>query len=177
MRRAAATLAAVLAAGLLVHFVWFLHEATRAADPAPRADAILVLTGAALRLDAGRQLLAAGAAPRLFVSGVNPQVRAEELGLPEGESALGREARDTRGNGIEAAAKARREGWSRVVVVTSAPHMPRALVELRRAAPEVRWLPHPVPGSQEPAALLREYAKLVAATLGVTRLGAASSAG
>jgi uncharacterized SAM-binding protein YcdF (DUF218 family) len=160
---------ALLGAALLGHFVWFLHEAEAVAGPPPPGtDAILVLTGAANRLDEGRRLFEAGVAPRLFISGVHPDVPAGDLGVPE--DALGRAARDTVGNGAEAAGRARRDGWRRVLVVTSAPHMPRALLELRRAAPEVAWLPHPVPGTQDPEALLREYAKLLGAGAGLTRL-------
>ena len=130
-----------------------------------QADGIVVLTGASYRLAAAGELLAAGRAEHLLVSGVNlratePQVRSL-LDVRQATFAccveLGFEARDTIGNAREAA------GWfgrltdeangalgplgePRLIVVTSNYHMPRALHELGLALPDVSLVPYPVKG-------------------------------
>jgi hypothetical protein len=59
----------------------------------------------------------------------------------------------------------------RITVVTAGFHMPRALLELRRALPGARLAAHPVaPHRPRAGVLLREYAKLVGAALGLSAL-------
>jgi uncharacterized SAM-binding protein YcdF (DUF218 family) len=195
-RRAAAVLgaAALLALALpAAGFLWFLRAAAAPpADPALRAEGIAVLTGGADRVETGLRLLLADAEARLIVSGAHRDASLQDLlrgaglppeaaGLVAGRATLGRAAATTRGNAAEIAAWARREGIASIRVVTAGYHMPRALLELRRALPEgAALLPHPVVpaslrGPAGPRAwrlLLGEYAKLVGAWLGLSRTGA-----
>jgi uncharacterized SAM-binding protein YcdF (DUF218 family) len=189
---AAAGLAALLAAVPvlpLAGFLWFLRAAAApAADPALRADGVAVLTGGAERVRTGLTLLLDDRAARLIVSGVHRDATLADLlrgaGLAPELAAevadrvtLGHAAASTRGNAAEIAAWARQEGIGSVRVVTANYHMPRALLELRRALPDAALLPHPVvPASfRGPAGplvwrlLVSEYLKLVAAWFGLAR--------
>jgi uncharacterized SAM-binding protein YcdF (DUF218 family) len=81
----AATLVLGLAAAWLTGLVWFAARIPPgppvAGSPAAErfTDAIVVLTGGSGRLNAGLELLAAGRARTLFVSGVNDGVEVREL--------------------------------------------------------------------------------------------------
>ena len=202
-RRAALAVAALLAAAPLLPlagFLWFLRVAAAPpADPGRRTDGIAVLTGGADRVETGLRLLLADGAARLIVSGAHRDATLADLvrgaGLPpeaaeavSDRATLGRAAATTRGNAAEIAAWARREGIGSIRVVTAGYHMPRALLELRRALPaEVALLPHPVvPASLRDGRagpqrawrlLLGEYAKLVGAWLGLSRPGPAGGGG
>ena len=84
---------------------------------------------------------------------------------------LGHAATSTRGNAREVAAWARGTGIREITVVTAGFHMPRAMLELRRALPEAALRPHPVePVLARPLPMVREYAKLVGASLGLSAL-------
>ncbi len=80
---------------------------------------------------------------RLLISGVNNRVSREELQKAMGESDavmnccvdLGRLARDTVGNAYEASLWASENKFNTLLIVTSAYHMPRSLVELKRQMP------------------------------------------
>ena len=184
LRRAGLTLLGlVLAAGL--GFAWFLHlTAARPALPS-QADGIVVLTGGPERIEAGLRLLAAGRAAHLLISGVG---RGPELGeftaranldpaLLAARVTLGRMATSTRTNAEETQPWARDKAIHSLIVVTAAYHMPRALVELRRAMPEIALYPAPVAPQQglalAPSArrLVGEYVKWVLAQLGLSRYG------
>ena len=56
-------------------FIWFLRAVQGSAADGGAADAIVVLTGGAERVETGFRLLEEGLAPRLFVSGVHPDSR------------------------------------------------------------------------------------------------------
>ena len=176
----------------LLGFCWFLLAATAGPEaPDRRTDGIVVLTGGADRVRTGLHLLAEGRADRLLVSGAHPDVTLADLavaaGMPraglEGRVSVGRAARSTRGNAMEAAAWARAEEMRSLRLVTAGYHMPRALLELRRQLPPgVEVVAHPVqpPGLRDPGAagrprtwslLVGEYAKLVGAALGLSRPG------
>jgi uncharacterized SAM-binding protein YcdF (DUF218 family) len=118
---------------------------TPAADPA-RADAIVALTGpSAERVNAAIRLLEQDKGDRVLISGVNREVRRQELSaLTPGSNKLfnccvdlGFEAEDTVGNAQEIAAWAAAKDYDSLIVVTSDYHMPRALTEIRAAAPAV----------------------------------------
>jgi len=179
-----------LALGLLWlgGFLWFVAQLGRA-PVAGEADAIAVLTGSSERLHAGFELLRAGRGRRLLFSGVawgtDPIHLRPVLAVDAAKATccvdLERSAQNTRGNAAEIAAWARRHGFRRLIVVTSAYHMPRSLVELRAAMPEGAFLAHPVSDTLAPLGswwhrpptamlLLGEYAKFLAA-LARTRLG------
>jgi uncharacterized SAM-binding protein YcdF (DUF218 family) len=148
-----AALAGLLLVVLLAGFAWFLGQAVaEPADPRRATDAIVVLTGGAERVRTGLALLEDGVAPRLLVSGAAAGLTLAELARAHGRDAadlagrvvLGHEAASTLGNAAETAAWARAGRLRSVRVVTAGYHMPRALLELRRALPEVELVPHPV---------------------------------
>jgi len=134
----------------VVGFVWF------AARPIPETqskstDAIVVLTGGRMRLQSGIDLLRAGKGRKLFVSGVNQQVDLDELLRISGNAdwascctALGHDADNTLGNARETAQWMRQQGFRSLRLVTAWYHMPRSLLELDRAMPEIEIIAHPV---------------------------------
>jgi uncharacterized SAM-binding protein YcdF (DUF218 family) len=121
------------------------------------ADAVVVLTGGAQRLGAGFRLLGDGRGDRLFVSGVNENVRPSELhalavenktvtadNFPDCCVELGFQAQDTKGNAAEIAKWVHAGNVQSLIMVTSNYHMARALVEIRATLPGIRIHPHPV---------------------------------
>ena len=121
-------------------------------EPA-RADGIVALTGpSAERVNAAIRLLEQDKAERVLISGVNREVRRQELReLTPGSNRLfnccvdlGFEAETTNGNAQEIAAWARAKGYDSLIVVTSDYHMPRSLLELRSAAPDLELTPYAV---------------------------------
>ena len=125
---------------------------TPAEEPA-RADAIVALTGpSAERVNAAIRLLEQDKGDRVLISGVNREVRRQELrALTPGSTKLfnccvdlGFEAEDTIGNAQEIAAWAGAKNYDSLIVVTSDYHMPRALTEIRAAAPGVELTPYAV---------------------------------
>jgi len=173
-----------LATAWLVGFGWFVHLASRDVPVPARVDAIVVLTGGPDRVEVALRLLAGGAADRLLVSGAGEKtdlpVLAHLAGIDpaplEHRITLGHAARTTRGNALETASWAREHGVATLLVVTSWFHMPRALIELRRALPAVTIHPCPV-GSSAAEELTRaagarrvigEYHKYLAAAAGLT---------
>jgi uncharacterized SAM-binding protein YcdF (DUF218 family) len=116
------------------------------------ADGIVVLTGGDLRVEAGAKLMNEGRAKRLLISGVNRKVTRGEMQRLLGLNAktfnccvdLGYEALDTVGNADETRTWARKNGYTRLIIVTSRYHMPRSLAELALAMPHVALIPYPV---------------------------------
>jgi uncharacterized SAM-binding protein YcdF (DUF218 family) len=145
-----ALLAAVLfAVGLLI-FVSQIEKTTPSG--ALKADAIVVLTGGDSRVSEAVRLLADGHGRRLLISGVHPKTTGDMLRRinPEAERLfdccidLDRNARNTIENANETRRWLARRGFRSVIVVTSSYHMPRGLVELRRALPDLQLIPYPV---------------------------------
>ena len=138
------SIAAITLIGLFV-----FAERVRGYTPAPepeRADAIVALTGpSAERVNAAIRLLEQDKGKRVLISGVNREVRRQELrALTPGSNRLfnccvdlGFEAEDTVGNAQEIAAWSRAKGYRSLIVVTSDYHMPRSLVEIRGQLPGV----------------------------------------
>lgn len=152
--------------------------------PQHTADGIVALTGGASRISDAMDLLARNFGKRLLISGVNPATRPSELIrlTPEYEKLfnccidLGHQALNTTGNAAEIAQWSRALGFKSLIVVTSAWHMPRALVELRREASDTELIPFPVVTDrmreapwwtdvQTAKLLMLEYIKYLAATL------------
>lgn len=117
-----------------------------------KIDGIVILTGTPDRLNAGFDLLKETPGARLLVSGVNAKVTRETLRQATGQSSslmdccvdLGRIARNTEGNAKETALWVKNNNINEVLVVTSAYHMPRSLVELRRKMPDTKLIAYPV---------------------------------
>jgi uncharacterized SAM-binding protein YcdF (DUF218 family) len=135
--------------GGLVYFAGQIPDSV--ADPDSQTDAIVVLTGGSQRIETGLQLLAAGKAKMMFVSGVHNGLEVPELlrtlGADEklaDKIVLGHEATDTRSNALETAGWMRAQGFHSMRLVTSAYHMPRSLLEFARAMPDITITPHPV---------------------------------
>jgi uncharacterized SAM-binding protein YcdF (DUF218 family) len=154
IRRGLAGLAALALFVWLMGLAWFVWSASLPArDAETQTDAVVVLTGGSLRVGRGVQLLAAGKAQKLFVSGVHHGVDADDmLRLVPGAPAwltccieLGHDADNTEGNARETAAWLRQEGYHSLRLVTANYHMPRALLELTHALPPgIRIIPDPV---------------------------------
>jgi uncharacterized SAM-binding protein YcdF (DUF218 family) len=137
---------ALWAAGL----IWFSARPTPESE-STATDAIVVLTGGRLRLQSGIDLLRAGKGRKLFVSGVNQAVDLDELLRVSGNAdwascctALGHDADSTLGNARETAQWIRQQGFKSLRLVTAWYHMPRSLLELNRAMPDVEIIAHPV---------------------------------
>lgn len=198
-QRAAGPLRVALLAGLavvllfLAGFVVFVARIEgREAQAGRRADGIVVLTGGSDRIVDGTNLLLEGRGRSLLITGVHPDTTLDEImrTVPATREALeccvelGRAALNTRGNAIETAEWARAHHFRSLLVVTSAWHMPRALVELRRTMPDVALVPYPVVprrGGEGTTTLgsLRllafEYVKFLAAYAGVRAWPAVTS--
>lgn len=177
---------------LLIGFVGFAFNVAQRPIRLPEhVDGIIALTGGEARIGEAVRLLAEHRAERMLITGVNRHTsRADLVRLAGGASQLfdccidiGYWARDTFGNAEEARAWVRRNGFTRLIVVTSSYHMPRSLAELARALPEVELIAHPVtPLAQGPdrwwvplteaKLLVVEYLKLLPALarLGATRM-------
>jgi uncharacterized SAM-binding protein YcdF (DUF218 family) len=150
-------LAAILIVGVvwavgLLAFAARVAQSTPADEPDP-AQAIVVLTGhAGIRIQAGARLLEQGKGTKLLVSGVNQKTsRADILSVSKSSKPLydccvqlGFEAADTKGNAKETAAWVRHEHFTSLIVVTADYHMPRAMLEIRGALPEVALTPYPI---------------------------------
>lgn len=200
LRRLATVL--VLSAGLagvagVAGFLAFTAQiAAREPAAVKPADAIVVLTGGPSRIIDGVALLTSGRGRRLLISGVNPSISTEEMrrALPEGERLmdccidLGHKALNTRGNAIEVAEWARARRFRSLLVVTSAWHMPRAMMELGRVLPEADLVAYPVVTSPKQTErwwsdfttvrlLLKEYLKYIMAMVKIRPAQAVAATG
>jgi uncharacterized SAM-binding protein YcdF (DUF218 family) len=189
-RRRGLRIAALLAPPLALLLGFALHLRAALAPPLPEpgeTDGILVLTGGSERVATGLRLLLEGQARRLLISGAHPEAGLVEVAAAAGfdpapllgRAAVGHAAATTRGNAAEAAAWARAENLGSLRVVTAGYHMPRAMLELRRAVPGLRLVAHPVPSAalRAPGALWRpriwallagEYARTLGAAAGLS---------
>jgi uncharacterized SAM-binding protein YcdF (DUF218 family) len=132
------------------------------------------------------ELLADGYGRRLLISGVHPASGASDISrsLTDNQSLLSccvdldRSAVNTRSNAAETRRWAHERGFKSLIVVTSNYHMPRAIVELSHAMPDITLIPFAVVGDkwrEEPwwsngatvRLLLSEYVKYVAAEVRV----------
>lgn len=144
-------LAAALWLAGLVAFWRVLPPAPARLHDGPDTEAIVVLTGGRDRVETGLELLRAGRARNLFVSGVGSGVAVDHLvsrvppeGLDQPAVELGREATSTMGNAAETAAWMRAHGYRSLRLVTAAYHMPRGLAEFRARMPDALIVPHPI---------------------------------
>ncbi|MEH3045882.1 YdcF family protein [Sphingomonas adhaesiva] len=133
----------IAALGLLawaLGFVAFMLLLPGPADPGLRTDAIVVPTGAAGRIARGLELLEAGRAQRMLVTGTAPGVTRADLIRVAGHARtiaccvdLGADAVDTRGNAEETAAWLAGHRYRSIRLVTSDWHARRARLELASA--------------------------------------------
>lgn len=188
LRRLAVGALALGGLGIVAAGAGFVAFTTQIAGREPAgvkpADAIVVLTGGPSRIVDAISLLNEGLGQRLLITGVNPTTSPDEMrrALPDGERLmdccidLGHKALNTRGNALEAAEWTRERRFRSLVVVTSSWHMPRAMMELSRALPDVELVAYPVVTSRtEPEhwwtdtgtlkLLVKEYLKYIMATV------------
>ena len=174
---------AIAVVAVTAGFVGFLSQLHGTeARPSRTADGIVVLTGGSSRVSDAMELLADGYGQRLLISGVHPASGASDISrsLPDNQSLLSccvdldRSAVNTRSNAAETRRWAHERGFKSLIVVTSNYHMPRAIVEMSHAMPDIALIPFAVVGDKwrdEPwwtsgttvRLLLSEYAKYVAA--------------
>lgn len=166
---------AVMVLAWLLGFIWFAAALPQPAPPKARTDAIVVPTGGPGRIERGLAMLRAGAANKLFVSGVDREVRprefAAEYKVAASEMAccvaLGFAALDTRGNALETASWIEGGHYRSLRLVTSDWHMRRSAGELEQVLPgDVRIVEDAVPSRPSLKTLFVEYHKLLASWLG-----------
>lgn len=134
------------------------YPATAAGDY-PQADAIVVLGGGAIpdteqdwdgdpadteatRVGFGLQLYRSGRAAHMLLSGghgaaKHMAVELREQGVPAAALVTEAQSATTRQNALYSAAILRREGWHRVLLVTSSMHMARAAASFRQQGLQV----------------------------------------
>lgn len=153
----------------LLGFGLYFSQLPRNSAKEARADAIVVLTGGAGRLEEGLALLEHGAAKRMLISGVNPVVKSGELSALTGtEQALfnccvdlGKAALNTEGNALETAEWTLEHEVDTLILVTADYHMPRTLILFKVAMPDVMIIAHPVSGEWPLLFLAKEYSKYI----------------
>lgn len=157
-----------------IGFTWFAialpRPAGQAAGSKP-ADAVVVLTGGSGRIGRGLEVLERGWAKRLFVSGVDRDVKPREFAVEYQVGAqrmtccvvLGYRSTDTFSNAQEIALWAAREKLRTIRLVTNDWHMRRAAFEVQRAAPAgLVVIEDAVPSRPSLRTLFVEYHKLLA---------------
>jgi len=114
--------------------------AVLSAQPFCGGDVIVLLTGDGLtRVDTAARLYASGYAPRILVSGgvdappfaigaANVRRHLIEMGVPPDVIDIDDVSQHTADSAREVVALAVQHGWSRLILVTSAYHMPRAFL-------------------------------------------------
>src|SRR6201987_1860557 len=186
--RASGVLAPAFICGIAAGFAVFLSQLRNSeTKPERQADGIVVLTGGSSRVSDATELLAAGYGKRLLISGVHPSSTASDISrsdisrvVPGSQSLftccvdLDRSAVSTRSNASETKRWAHERGFKSLIVVTSNYHMPRAVLEMSHAMPDIALIPYPVVGEKwrdEPwweggatfRLVLSEYVKYIAA--------------
>jgi uncharacterized SAM-binding protein YcdF (DUF218 family) len=142
----------LMTAVLVAGFIYFLNMIERVERPPTKADAIVALTGGSQRIGDAVSLLASQHGRRLLISGVNEKAGREEILRANPELRpyldccvdLDYRARNTIGNAIETRRWARTNGFRSLIVVTSNYHMPRSLMELSHAFPQLQLVPFAV---------------------------------
>lgn len=137
-----------------VGWLWFATTVAMAAPESKieKTDAIVVLTGGNGRINAGLNLLAKEASDKLFISGVNQDVKEKDIfdSWKEPTSPkpccvfLGYKAEDTTGNAVEVQEWVEQNNINSLQLVTSSYHMTRANLELSKALPKKKIIQHPV---------------------------------
>lgn len=156
---------------LLGGFAWFVLAAPGPADLVIRTDGVAVLTGGAGRSARGIEVMQAGSARRMLISGADRVATPEEIRLAAGISPqmfaccvdIGFVAEDTRSNAAEVASWARKHGMRSIRLVTSSFHMQRARSEIAaRLGPEVQIVADAVAQPRPLWRMGEEYLKFIA---------------
>ena len=170
-------LLAAFGTSVLLWFVGFMWFAAHVAliepeNPNSTTDAIIVLTGDKGRIDTGIRLLKEKKSEELFISGVNPDVKIEDL--TSGKLipcciTLGYMADNTEQNASESAGWIKANKIKSVRLVTSNYHMVRSKTAFEANIPDIEIIAHPVlPDDFEPTnrkfwpTIFKEYHKTIA---------------
>jgi len=156
----------------IIGFIWFYSNIVTSNSVIDKKyHAIIVLTGAKGRIDAGLQLLTNKYADQLFITGVGENTALKDLSnnlsyftleqVNDLKSAiiLGHKASSTEENAREAWQWAQQHKFKNIILVTSNYHMPRSLYLFTRIMPEVSITPHAVIADANFQLLLTEYLK------------------
>jgi len=165
----------ILSAIFLIWAIGFLAFSVSLPGPAAgderATDAVIVPTGGAGRIAHGLEVLDAGQARIMLVTGVDREVKpaefAAQFGVDEARMeccvTLGFAAVDTRSNAAETAQWVKENDIASLRLVTTDWHMRRAAGELARTLPDdVRVVRDAVPSEPSLANLFLEYHKLIA---------------
>jgi len=163
----------ILSLLFLLWFFGFVLFAVTLPKPygAASSDAVVVLTGSGGRIERGMEVLRRGWASRMFVSGVDRNVRPREFEVEYKVPhrlmrccvTLGYQSVDTRSNAEEVAAWVAENRISSLRLVTADWHMRRAAMELSRRLPDrVTIIRDPVPSRIRLRGVFIEYHKLLA---------------
>lgn len=134
------------------------------------ADAVVVLTGSAGRLEEGVRLLREKRAGKMLVSGVHKDVLPHELSALTGSEqtlfdcciTLDRAASNTLENAVETAKWTSSNGYTSLILVTADYHIQRSVVLFRKSMPETAIIPFPVKSKMPLFKLAKEYNKYLA---------------
>lgn len=148
----------LIVAGWFLGLALFVHSMPTQQTPASvKTDAIIVLTGGSARVERGFEMLAAGAAPVLMISGVGKDVTLHEMLTAHADLAT-RNAIDARGaaivldhvasttqtNAREVAQFVHERTLRSLRIITAHYHMSRSIAELKAALPNVEMVPDAV---------------------------------
>ncbi len=140
----------LLIACWVIGFVLFALYAFSLKYTAPqKAQAIVVLTGGADRINTAFDLLKQDKADKLFISGVNSKVSVGALFQKIDDSTvkriqLGYKADNTYENAIETDVWMAQNNVTSILLVTSFYHMPRSILEIKERTPDIKIIPYPV---------------------------------
>lgn len=137
---------------------WFVYSMpNQSASPSAKSEAIVVLTGGQGRVEHGVAMLAQGAAPVLFISGVGEHVTVEQLLLEHTDEktrnqlmhadvdiVLDHVAQSTVSNADQTASFLRNRGITSIRLVTANYHMKRSMHEFKAVLADVTIVPDPV---------------------------------
>lgn len=155
----AAAIGLLMAVSLwLMGLIWFvtLMPSPHRLQVAVAAEAIAVWTGGAGRVEKGLELLRQNKGRYLLISGAHQNADKSEIysdfrrrnpnswRLLQSRIALGKQAKDTRGNALETMAWVKRNHFRTLRLVTANYHMPRSMIEMERAMPGLTVIPSPV---------------------------------
>ena len=127
-------------------FVFAFYACSLQTDVNQKADAVVVLTGGADRLQTGFDLLQKGRAPLLFITGVNDSVSPQQLlyeqkDILKESTYLDYSADNTFQNALAIKDWIAQQQVKSALLVTSFYHMPRSLFEISKQTPNLKVYP------------------------------------
>ena len=157
---------------LLLYLLGFIIFAVTLGESAgdEKTDAVVVITGGSGRIEQGVEVLGAGHAKRMLISGTDPAVTKEDLVERLGGKSrligccvdLGSESVDTRSNAEETKRWLDKRNYRSLRLITSDWHMRRARYEFRLALDDqYRVIPDAVRTEPSFMTLFGEYNKLL----------------